>query len=203
VGPVFNIEGKRAKIQMDSSRTVAIRLKRAPPTSSPRRTNTPFPTATPVPSATQSPTTTTTPLDIGGWDIVITTDPIDDKVSTIARIEAIKGKGALGEPVALFLGCGKGNYGVIIEWGAFLGDDQMSVTYRFDDYPAMDRQWDAGKTATYYSYNPRANATFIKQLIYVDRFVAKVTPFDESPITAIFDLNGISVIGPQILEACR
>jgi hypothetical protein len=52
VGPVFNIEGKRAKIQMDSSQTVAVRLKRAPPTPLPRPTATPFPTVIPVPSAT-------------------------------------------------------------------------------------------------------------------------------------------------------
>jgi hypothetical protein len=38
VGPVFNIYGNRAKIQMDSSRTVAIRMKRAPPTPRPTAT---------------------------------------------------------------------------------------------------------------------------------------------------------------------
>ena len=38
VGPVFNIYDNRAKIQMDSSRTVAIRMKRAPPTPRPTAT---------------------------------------------------------------------------------------------------------------------------------------------------------------------
>ena len=42
VGPVFNIDGKTAKIQMDSSQTVAVRLKlTTPPTAT--ATDTPIP----------------------------------------------------------------------------------------------------------------------------------------------------------------
>ena len=50
VGPVFNIDGKTAKIQMDSSQSVAVRLKlTTPPTATP--------TATPVPTPTPKPPT--------------------------------------------------------------------------------------------------------------------------------------------------
>mgnify|MGYP000486398315 CR=1 FL=1 len=49
VGPVFNIDGKTAKIQMDSSQTVAVRLKSTTPTNTP--------TDTPAP-ATAKPTST-------------------------------------------------------------------------------------------------------------------------------------------------
>jgi len=67
VGPVFNIDGKTAKIQMDSSQAVAVRLKLpthptatpvvAPPTS----TSTPTPTDTPMPTYTPFPTEPPTP----------------------------------------------------------------------------------------------------------------------------------------------
>ena len=44
---------------------------------------------------------------------------------------------------------------------------------------------------------------FVKQLAVANRFVAQVTPFNENPITAIFDLIGFDVVAPQILEACQ
>jgi hypothetical protein len=60
VGPVFNIDGKTAKIQMDSSQAVAVRLK---PTTPATATPTPVPTTTPtrVPTATPRPTYTPFP----------------------------------------------------------------------------------------------------------------------------------------------
>ena len=50
VGPVFNIDGTTAQIQMDSSQTVAVRLKSTTPIATPAAT--PVPTATPRPLAT-------------------------------------------------------------------------------------------------------------------------------------------------------
>jgi len=67
VGPVFNIDGKTANIRMDSSQTVAVRLKSTTPatatptpvpTTTPRPTESPFPTATPMPTYTPRPTPT-------------------------------------------------------------------------------------------------------------------------------------------------
>jgi tetratricopeptide (TPR) repeat protein len=67
VGPVFNIDGKTANIQMDSSQSVAVRLKlTTPPAATP--TDTPIPpadrpippTATPLPTPTPTPEPTAT-----------------------------------------------------------------------------------------------------------------------------------------------
>ena len=57
VGPVFNIDGKTAKIQMDSSQTVAVRLKSTTPTNTP--TDTPIPPTPIPPTDTPIPPTAT------------------------------------------------------------------------------------------------------------------------------------------------
>jgi len=64
VGPVFNVDGKTAKIEMDSSQAIAVILKLTiPPTATPRLvpTATPRPTYTPLPTYTPFPTPTATP----------------------------------------------------------------------------------------------------------------------------------------------
>ena len=74
VGPVFNIDGTTAQIQMDSSQTVAVRLKLpTPPTATsvvapPTSTSTPTPTDTPKPTYTPFPTEPPTPaLDASSY----------------------------------------------------------------------------------------------------------------------------------------
>ena len=56
VGPVYNIDGTTAQIQMDSSKAVAVRLKATTPLTV---TPTPVPTVTPLPTATPQPTVKT------------------------------------------------------------------------------------------------------------------------------------------------
>ena len=58
VGPVFNIYGTTAQIQMDSSQTGAVRLKSTTPIAAPAAT--PVPTPTPEPTATPTPVSTAT-----------------------------------------------------------------------------------------------------------------------------------------------
>jgi len=61
IGPVFNVDGTTAKIEMDSSQSIAVRLKpTTPPTATP--TDTPIPpTDTPVPTPTPTSEPTATP----------------------------------------------------------------------------------------------------------------------------------------------
>ena len=65
IGPVFNVNGTTAKIEMDSSQAVAVRLKLptpptatpvvTPPTSTSTPTDTPMPTYTPFPTEPPKP----------------------------------------------------------------------------------------------------------------------------------------------------
>ena len=45
-------------------------------------------------------------------------------------------------------------------------------------------------------------AAWIKRLKDADRFVAQVRPYNENPITAVFDLTGMEEGVAQVLDAC-
>jgi hypothetical protein len=77
VGPVFNIDGKTANIQMDSSQTVAVRLKSTTPATA---TPTPVPTATPRPTYTPRPTPTQTPTAAPNRFLFSATIPVEELI---------------------------------------------------------------------------------------------------------------------------
>lgn len=43
---------------------------------------------------------------------------------------------------------------------------------------------------------------FIKELMDADRFVAQVTPYNDNPVTAIFDLTGLNQAVQPLQETC-
>ena len=49
---------------------------------------------------------------------------------------------------------------------------------------------------------PGNNAAFLEQLLSSDRLVAQTTPYSESPITAVFDLAGLSAAVKPLREVC-
>ena len=50
--------------------------------------------------------------------------------------------------------------------------------------------------------SPRNEVDFLKKLLVVDSFVAQVTPYSASPITAIFDIRGLSNAIKPLQETC-
>ena len=136
----------------------------------------------------------------GAWNVSIETDPLDDSRKVTLVLLAESGSDQWGNPIGLILRCSSGRTDVYIAWQDYLGSE-ADVTWRVGDEDARTARWtlSTDKEATFYPYDEIA---FIKQLLTVMRLVAQVTPYNESPVTAIFDLTGLSnVIGP-LQEAC-
>lgn len=130
-------------------------------------------------------------------------DPLTDKTIVAAFLEADEGRSTFGERIALFLRCKDGELNLWIKWGNYLGSDRPTVTLRIGAAPAKDERWrlSADKTATFHPF-PLRLPRVIQQLTAAGRFVAQVTPYNENPVTAVFDLTGIEEIAPQVLEPC-
>ena len=186
----------------DLESTVAARVAatmEAVPTPTPAPT--PAPTATPTPTKTPKPTLTPLP-QTGEWETTKSLDPLTDKPSITAVLKA-NDKQRLG----LILRCKNGEVDLFITWGDYLGSDDPKVTWRIDDERPKTRSWSlsTNKAGTFYPsmINGITPGAFIAQLAAADRFVVQVTPYNEGPVTAVFDLKGIDVIAPQVLELCR
>lgn len=172
----------------------------------PVATETPSPTTSPSPTPTATvvptPTIFATPLpNRGKWVVSDERDPLDDSTTSTATLRADNGSGIYGDPVNLVLRCKSGELDAYVTWESFLGLDDAVVTHRIGSQEAIQSYWGLSTdySATFY---PGTVQHFISQLAADDSFVAQVTPYAESPITATFKLSGIEVVAPDILAAC-
>jgi len=129
-------------------------------------------------------------------------DPIDDTTTIIFQLESDSGKSANGKPIYLILQYERRyrseTTDVIIDWNSYL-KSSPKVMYKFGNQEAFRRN--AGLStddeATFYHYwqdysgNPTGSIDFIRHLMKVDRLVAQLTPYNEIPITAVFDVRGL------------
>ena len=110
------------------------------------------------------------------------------------------GTSAWGSRVVLVLRCKSNKTEAYINWRDYLGSE-AHVTWRIGAEDARTGRWvlSTDEKATFYPYDDIA---FIRQLLNADRLVAQVTPYSETPVTAVFDLTGLTNVIIPLQEAC-
>jgi type VI secretion system protein VasI len=123
------------------------------------------------------------------WDVSEKINPVDDSRTITFILIADEGKGKYGGPIGLVLRYMSRKTQVYIIWNSYLGSEAYVLT-RLGDQQASRSKWSLStdSKATFY---PHSGEDFIRGLVEVDRFVAQTTPYNESPITAIFDVRGL------------
>lgn len=140
--------------------------------------------------------------DSGKWNVSIDTNPIDDSKTVTLYLVADSGKSSmLGEPVVLFIRCKSLETNLFINWRDYLGSEAIVLT-RIGKEKAETRNWSLS-TDSQATFFPRNEVDFINKLLVVDSFVAQVTPYGESPVTAIFDIKGLSNAIKPLREVCN
>ena len=139
--------------------------------------------------------------DSGKWNVSIDTNPIDDSKTVTLYLVADSGKSSmLGESVILFIRCKSLETNIFINWSDYLGSE-ASVLTRIGKEKAEIRNWSLS-TDSQATFFPRNEVDFLKKLLVVDSLVAQVTPYSASPVTAIFDIKGLSNAIKPLLEVC-
>jgi len=130
--------------------------------------------------------------DTGKWTIDVNADPItDEKVITFV-LEAASGLGIYGDPVNLVVRWSKGTTEMYINWNSYLGQ-KIDVTFRIGDGAPETKNWNlsADSRASLYPGNP---LQIVQNILNNTQIIARCTPINESPITAIFDVAGLKII---------
>ena len=137
----------------------------------------------------------------GEWRVSTEQNPLDDSRTVILSLAATSGQSRLGEAVRLIVRCQSSKIHAFIIWSSYLGLEQTPVTTRLGTGDAKTQQWplSTDNQATFY---PGNDAAFLEQLLSSDRLVAQTTPYSESPITAVFDLAGLSAAVKPLREVC-
>lgn len=135
------------------------------------------------------------------WETVESKDPMDDSPKVILRLSATSGSSRFGEAPILMLRCKGKSIEAFVTWHDYMGSDAVAVTSRLGSSPATRTNWGlstSGK-ATFYPGNV---VRFVKALMIVDTLVVSATPYNESPVTAIFRVTGLSAKVDPLQKAC-
>ncbi|ABC64923.1 hypothetical protein ELI_14155 [Erythrobacter litoralis HTCC2594] len=141
------------------------------------------------------------------WSVSADTNPLDDSKTVVASLAADEGAARFNGPVRLVARCQSNQTEAYAIWGEYLGDDSGSVysefknvLVRIGDKDAITQRWDIStdKEAT---FAPSA-INFLRELADSKRLVLQTVPYNEAPMTAIFDTTGARQAFQELSETC-
>ena len=135
----------------------------------------------------------------GKWRTSLEINPIDDSRTATATLRASTGGGALRNAPSLVVRCKSGQLDIYVNWDNYLGSEAY-VTFRMGKAPAQRSFWSLStdSKATF----ARKPLDYLRKMNGVNQVVAQVTPYNESPVTAIFDMEGYSEASETIRNTC-
>jgi len=125
----------------------------------------------------------------GKWTFSKEINPVDDTITITFILDSDSGKSIYGETIYLVLRYRSKKTEAYISWNSYLGNEAYVLT-RIGTEKAITQLWSMA-TNNQSTFYPKDDIEFIRKLMNVDRFVAQVTPYSESPITAVFDVRGL------------
>ena len=144
----------------------------------------------------------TTAADVSGsgkWDVSLTTNPVDDSKTVVMSLLADSGSKSRNRPIMLLARCKSNKTELFISWNDYLGRNSMVLT-RIGKKKATTIEW-ALSTDSQATFNIAA-IEFLKEMMEADSLVAQVTPYNDSPITAVFDTTGLRTAIKPLQETC-
>ncbi|PSU73173.1 hypothetical protein C9J22_04340 [Photobacterium phosphoreum] len=143
---------------------------------------------------------TITTKGVGDWNVSTDVNPIDDSKTVTLILNANSGKSKWGKPIYLVARCQSNKTNVYINWGEYLGREAIVLT-RIGNNKANTSKWGIS-TDSKATFNNKP-ITFLKTMSKSNKLVAQITPYNESPVTAIFDISGLDNALKPLRETCN
>ncbi|EPY8411906.1 type VI secretion system-associated protein TagO [Klebsiella aerogenes] len=140
----------------------------------------------------------------GKWLTHITTSPVDDSKNVVLMLPSNDSiRTPYGETVTptIFVACREKKTEVFINWDVYLGLEETSMLYRFDKQKAVERGWSISTDTKAVFYRGR-DIDFVKAMMKADKMFARITPYNESPVSVTFDLSGLNSAVKPLQQAC-
>lgn len=137
--------------------------------------------------------------DTGKWLVSSKVNPIDDSKTVTLMLEATTGASKWKDKVYFVARCQSNKTEVYIGWNDYLGSESYVLT-RIGSNKATTSQWtlSTDKKATFH----RKPISFLKQMSESDKLLAQITPYNENPVTAVFDIKGASNALEPLRKTC-
>lgn len=139
------------------------------------------------------------------WHVTEKTDPLTDEV--VVTIMA-RGTSTGRRPVVFVARCTKGRTEAYVAFNDYLGDDVdgpyeegKTVTYRVGTAEPRTNTWSLStdKKAAFF---PGRGGEFLARMLKGDRLVVQTTPYNENPVTAIFDTTKLPETLQGLADTC-
>lgn len=140
----------------------------------------------------------------GKWQTSVTTSPVDDTNNVVLSLPSNDYiRTPFGETVAptIYVACREKKTEVFINWDVYLGLEQTNMLYRLDKQKAVEKNWSIS-TDTKAVFYKGSDIDFVRTLAKADKMFARITPYNESPVSATFDLSGLSDALKPLQKAC-
>ena len=137
------------------------------------------------------------------WHVREDRSPIDDSVNitmSLASNDKVR-SGYKNVQPRLFVRCSENKTNVFITWNLYLGLDKTQMLTRFDKQKATTSTWSLS-TDNKAVFVRGGDIDFAKKLIQHKKLLTQITPYNESPVMATFDLSGLGEDIKPLRKAC-
>ena len=147
----------------------------------------------------EAATTSLATSDTGNWQVSEKINPIDDSKTVVLRLTASTGHNNFGRKVSFIARCTSGETEAYINWQDYLGS-KADVLTRIGSAKATRKRWSLSTDSkATFSPTPRE---LLSSMSETTKFIAQVTPYNENPVTAIFNTAGLEAALKPLRETC-
>lgn len=141
---------------------------------------------------------------VGKWDVTTKTSPIDDSTNVYVSVDAEKPVHSGYQTVrpTLIIRCAQNKTNVFINWGLYLGLNTTSMLTRIDHQKAHTNSWYIS-TDTKAVFVQGSDIAYAKVLIGHHTLLAQITPYNENPVMAEFDISNLAEAIKPLRKACH
>lgn len=136
----------------------------------------------------------------GDWDVRVKVNPLDDSKTVTLFLDASTGESRWRKKTLFVARCMSNKTEAYVSWGDFLGSDNPEVITRVGTDPAAKLIWDISSDSK--STFHRKPIQFLKRMMEHNKLVLQVTPYNENPVTAVFNTAGLSEAVKPLRETC-
>ncbi|HEG2003733.1 TPA: type VI secretion protein [Enterobacter asburiae] len=141
---------------------------------------------------------------VGKWQVSTKTSPVDDSENVYVSLSANDSfRSQFGESItpSLYITCREKKTELFLNWDTYLGLNETQMLSRLDKQKAKTKTWDISSDTKSVFY--RGNVIeFVKALSQANSMFTQITPYNESPVSATFDVAGLSEALKPLQKAC-
>ena len=154
-------------------------------------------------------------LEVAAFNYEASSDPLTGQTEHQLSIRSAQGLNGRGDPIVLLWQCDStepGQYTLTLRWEDFLPSGRPQVTTRLGQQAPVTGSWQAGSFRESSILDGPdtgfTQAEFVTQVAQqVDAgnttVVFRTTPYNDDPITAVFDFTGFTEVIAPMRESCR